>query len=148
MGRSRYQKGSAMAQESFKEVISTYQCGISYKPTNLEPDPLLVFPELSDKIVHTILPIKSLDISTQVQTSLEACGTNKTFILVPGREFDKTGTRHGKGAGWYDRFLSAVPQEWLRIGICYESQMSHSPLVRESWDEPMDYVCVVPLAHE
>jgi 5-formyltetrahydrofolate cyclo-ligase len=60
------------------------------------------------------------------------------LIFVPGRKFDTFGTRHGRGGGWYDRFLSQVPREWLRVGVLNESQLSSEPLKRESWDEPMD----------
>ncbi len=70
-------------------------------------------------------------------------GTTPVVILIPGRLFDITGTRHGRGGGWYDRFLAAVPREWFRVGFCYESQFSAAPLLREAWDQPMDAVCVV-----
>jgi 5-formyltetrahydrofolate cyclo-ligase len=63
-------------------------------------------------------------------------------IFIPGREFDETGTRHGRGGGWYDRFLSKAPREWLRIGVLEKSQLSSKMLKRESWDEPMDYLLV------
>lgn len=64
-------------------------------------------------------------------------------ILMPGRRFDASGTRHGQGGGWYDRFLARVPAEWLRIGFCFDDQFSSTPLPRESWDQVMDYVAVV-----
>ncbi|MDR3548101.1 MAG: 5-formyltetrahydrofolate cyclo-ligase [Candidatus Pacebacteria bacterium] len=64
-------------------------------------------------------------------------------VLVPGREFDEAGTRHGRGGGWYDRFLSAVPREWHRVGLCFDHQFSKTPLAREPWDEPVDEVRVV-----
>lgn len=62
---------------------------------------------------------------------------------MPGRAFDASGTRHGQGGGWYDRFLAEVPKEWLRIGFCYERQFSEEPLKREAWDQAMDAVVVV-----
>ncbi len=63
-------------------------------------------------------------------------------IFIPGTQFDKYGTRHGKGGGWYDRFLSKVPREWVRIGIVETSQFSHSQLERKVWDEPMDWLLI------
>lgn len=63
-------------------------------------------------------------------------------ILVPGRKFDVYGTRHGRGHGWYDRFLSCLPREWIRIGITTESDLSFARLSRQSWDEPMDWLLV------
>lgn len=64
------------------------------------------------------------------------------YILIPGRRFDVLGTRHGRGNGWYDRFLSRVPVEWLRIGIADVSQLSALPLSCQSWDEPVDWIAV------
>ncbi len=67
----------------------------------------------------------------------------KICILIPGREFDSLGTRHGKGGGWYDKFLSEVSREWTRVGVLQESQLSPEVLKRESWDEPVDYLLVM-----
>jgi 5-formyltetrahydrofolate cyclo-ligase family len=61
-------------------------------------------------------------------------------IFIPGKVFDTSGTRHGRGRGWYDRFLAKIPREWSRIGITDSSLLSSSPLVRQSWDEPVDWV--------
>ncbi|MBX9792941.1 MAG: hypothetical protein K2Y02_01440, partial [Burkholderiaceae bacterium] len=52
------------------------------------------------------------------------------------------GTRHGKGGGWYDRFLSKTPAKWLRIGVLNETRLSATLLTRESWDEPMDFLAL------
>ena len=68
---------------------------------------------------------------------------DKVVIFIPGREFDHSGTRHGRGGGWYDRFLKDVPRDWLRIGVLTQNQLSETPLTRESWDEPMDYLLFV-----
>ena len=128
-----------LESEQFSKILQSYSSGISYKPVRAEVDPLALFPELHRKIVYTIQPIPSI-LPAEEFTKAKALAIEPVFILIPGREFDATGTRHGKGAGWYDRFLSMVPQEWLRIGFCTNDQFSSEPLVRESWDEPMDYV--------
>ncbi len=63
-----------------------------------------------------------------------------TFILIPGTRFDIHGTRRGKGAGWYDRFLSKVPPTWLRVGVTDKSRISYIKLSRQWWDEPVDWI--------
>jgi 5-formyltetrahydrofolate cyclo-ligase len=65
-----------------------------------------------------------------------------TIILIPGQRFDIYGTRHGRGGGWYDRFLSAVPKEWVRIGFINNNKLFMSPLPRQEWDELVDWVIV------
>ncbi len=49
------------------------------------------------------------------------------FIAVPGRAFDRTGNRTGRGAGYYDRFLSQ-PQlaRAYKCGVCFSVQMTES----------------------
>lgn len=66
----------------------------------------------------------------------------KVCILIPGSRFDTTGTRHGQGGGWYDRFLSAVPSHWPRIGVLSQDQLSDTPLIRQPWDQPVDWLVV------
>ena len=61
-------------------------------------------------------------------------------LLIPGTAFDEHGTRHGRGYGWYDRFLSSVPREWVRIGVAPLGTFSTTVLTREKWDEPMDWI--------
>jgi len=68
-------------------------------------------------------------------------GRNRpVYLLIPGTRFDALSTRHGRGGGWYDRFLSRIPREWRRIGVCGPGQWSEETLSRKSWDEPMDEV--------
>ena len=61
-------------------------------------------------------------------------------ILLPGRQFDQFGTRHGRGHGWYDRLLSQVPSSYTRIGVTDEAHFFTERLVRKAWDEPVDWV--------
>ena len=44
-------------------------------------------------------------------------------VIVPGLAFDRAGRRLGRGGGFYDRFLSTVPPEVLRIGVCFDEQI-------------------------
>jgi 5-formyltetrahydrofolate cyclo-ligase len=63
-------------------------------------------------------------------------------VLIPGIRFDASGTCHGKGAGWYDRFLSKIPSSWLRVGIIDSAKFSNAKLIRQEWDEPVHWVLV------
>lgn len=67
---------------------------------------------------------------------------SRPALLIPGRAFDANGTRHGRGGGWYDRFLSKVPVSWLRIGIATPDTYTSTLLTREAWDEPVDVVLI------
>lgn len=75
---------------------------------------------------------------------LKAVGNNEDAVIcVPGTRFDEHGTRHGRGGGWYDRFLAHTPPSWGRVGFCFDDQFVEDALPREVWDEPVDYVVVV-----
>ncbi len=57
-------------------------------------------------------------------------------ILVPGLAFGRNGARLGRGAGFYDRFLSAHPHA-LRAGIAFSDQVLDS-LPEDPHDQRMD----------
>jgi 5-formyltetrahydrofolate cyclo-ligase len=61
------------------------------------------------------------------------------LLLVPGVAFDFSGGRLGNGAGYYDRLLSQVRTDALRVGVCYESQIV-SKVVRQAHDVLMHRV--------
>jgi len=46
-----------------------------------------------------------------------------SIIFVPGMAFDKKGRRLGRGLGYYDRFLSGLPQGITKIGLAFNSQI-------------------------
>ncbi len=54
-------------------------------------------------------------------------------IFVPGVGFGVRGQRLGRGGGHYDRFLAALPQEAITVGLAYSFQ-----LLDEVPEEPRD----------
>lgn len=124
-------------------LLSSYQVFITYVPLRGEVDFTTPVPLPKGTVAYSIPPRASLDPVKEATQIMGMIGTTPTAILIPGRRFDASGTRHGQGGGWYDRFLTKVPREWLRVGFCYEDQLSPTPLLRQSWDQAMDYVVVV-----
>ncbi|MBS1960319.1 MAG: 5-formyltetrahydrofolate cyclo-ligase [Bdellovibrionales bacterium] len=61
-----------------------------------------------------------------------------TAVLVPGLGFTVDGTRLGRGAGFYDRYLSGIPAA-LRIGVAFEVQMLDS-LPKGAHDAEIDMI--------
>lgn len=136
-----------MAQENslalLTSLLHSHQCLITYQPLRTEVAFLELLTPSQSVGVYEIPARASLDPISEAIKVCEQFRALDVAILVPGRKFDTSGTRHGQGGGWYDRFLAGVPREWLRIGFCYNDQLSTAPLKRESWDQAMDYVVVV-----
>ena len=47
------------------------------------------------------------------------------LMIVPGIAFDKNNNRLGRGQGYYDRFLSAVPAAIPAVGLAFDFQIVH-----------------------
>ena len=60
-------------------------------------------------------------------------------VVVPGTAFTADGHRLGQGGGWYDRFLSGVRPDCLKIGVGFAPQLVES-LPVEPHDIPLDLV--------
>lgn len=59
-------------------------------------------------------------------------------VLLPGSVFDLRGGRFGYGGGFYDRFVSNVPDA-IRIGLAFDLQIvPEAPL--QAHDEILDFV--------
>lgn len=116
--------------------------GIWYSPMSdeVEPEKLQVVQEQGLQPWKRFPIVKTSDPFLMAEELTKEAGERKVYIFVPGRRFDRLGTRIGRGSGWMDRFLSRVPRSWLRIGLCGPRQWSEEPLKREEWDEPMDWV--------
>ncbi len=63
------------------------------------------------------------------------------LILVPSVGCDRLCYRLGYGGGYYDRlFAQPMWQNIIKIGIVFEFAYVDE-LMRESWDQPLDYIC-------
>jgi len=61
------------------------------------------------------------------------------LVLVPGLAFDRQGHRLGRGRGYFDRLLAAVPRNIPRVGLCFDFQLfDHLPL--RPHDQPVSAV--------
>ena len=60
-------------------------------------------------------------------------------VLVPGVAFTASGSRLGRGGGFYDRFLSTLPRAIPRIGVAFSSQV-HQVLPTERHDQPISHL--------
>jgi 5-formyltetrahydrofolate cyclo-ligase len=58
------------------------------------------------------------------------------LIVVPGIAFDKKNVRLGRGHGYYDRFLCAVPNKTRTIGLAFGFQVVED-LPQDSHDIPV-----------
>ena len=47
-------------------------------------------------------------------------------VIVPGLAFDKQHHRLGRGKGYYDRFLSALPETVTTVGLAFDFQLTES----------------------
>lgn len=45
------------------------------------------------------------------------------LVIVPGLAFDKAGRRLGRGKGYYDCFLAALPGRCRSVGLAYDFQI-------------------------
>jgi 5-formyltetrahydrofolate cyclo-ligase len=79
-------------------------------------------------------------LSVQVPRSPVACAA-PSLVVVPGLGFDPTGTRLGRGLGYYDRAIAALRRdgEVTVVGVALDLQVV-SELPRDPWDHAVDLV--------
>ncbi len=73
----------------------------------------------------------------------EADPGTANIIFVPGLAFTEDGQRLGRGRGYYDRLLAALPSTVLRVGICFPCQLVPS-IPQETHDQSVDLVLSSP----
>lgn len=126
-----------------QKVVPQCTGSVLYRPTKIEVD--YNDPSFPLKIPKDNLLIprdKNSDPFEWADNCIAKFKNDPVCVLIPGTRFDAYGTRHGKGAGWYDRFLSKIPFNWLRVGIIAGAKFSNSKLIRQEWDEPVNWVIV------
>ena len=62
------------------------------------------------------------------------------LIIVPGLGFDREKNRLGRGAGFYDRFLSNIEASAKRVGIAFDFQILSNLPTNLSLDQKVDVV--------
>ena len=62
------------------------------------------------------------------------------LVVVPGVAFDRCNNRLGRGAGYYDRFLSDLPVTIPTIGLAYDLQVVDALAGIEPHDRPVSLV--------
>ena len=94
---------------------------------------------LRAEVLRKALPPEPQVLAAELSSRLGADGV---CVFVPGTRFDASGTRIGRGGGWYDRFLASVPKGWTRVGITDAERFSETPLPRAPHDEPVDFMFI------
>lgn len=61
------------------------------------------------------------------------------LVLVPGLAFDLSNHRLGRGAGYYDRFLSTLSNHTTCVGVAFDFQVQQS-VPYASHDQVVDFV--------
>jgi 5,10-methenyltetrahydrofolate synthetase len=127
----------------FKNTIGYCDIAIIYKPMEGEEcfeDSEFPISIPSRKIILT--QDRHEDPCVWAEKCMDIVAANQTYVLIPGSKFDRRGVRYGKGGGWYDRFLSTVPRKWIRIGVTNVSNLSENNLIKQDWDQVMDWLVV------
>lgn len=128
--------------KEFQSLLETHPFRLSYSALKDEQDPNKI-PILSKVQIENVFLVPKIPLTDPIalaKTLSKTLITSKTHILIPGQVFDLTGTRHGRGNGWYDRFLAHLAKDVPRIGIVPEGRLSTELLIRQTWDEPMDWL--------
>ena len=65
--------------------------------------------------------------------------SDAAVVVVPALGFDESGTRLGRGGGYYDRLLAGLPAGTLVVGLAADEAVS-AELPAEPHDVPVDVV--------
>jgi len=130
---------------SFKDEIHTHD--IIKKSLNRGKSIVvpITIPETREMKVSELLDFSELeigfyDILTPKKEFIRFVDPNTIdLILVPGVVFAEDGYRVGYGGGYYDRFLSNLDNEVMKIGLAFDLQIVDK-VPTESFDIPVDII--------
>lgn len=83
------------------------------------------------------MPTGAFCISEPVGTDVERI-ENIDLVIVPAVAYDRTGSRVGRGKGYYDRLLASTLA--TKIGVGYDFQVIDDIIETDSHDVPVDIV--------
>ena len=87
---------------------------------------------------ESLQPSEPYGILEPITPELSIINCQLSIVVVPGMAFDRQGHRLGRGKGYYDRFLSQIPNIY-KIGVCFPFQLVES-VISEETDILMDEV--------
>jgi len=105
---------------------------IDEKTDMLVPCPVIGFDHLIDGPYNTKQPHRS--------RSCACADVLPDAVLVPGLAFTPRGDRLGRGKGYYDRFLAALPDSVATIGVCFSIQLVKDLPAHPSRDQRVRFV--------
>lgn len=107
---------------------------VVFEPFGYEPEigPLIADLHRRGSEVITILPTARSQHDVVIFGPID-------LVLVPGIAFTRSGTRVGRGAGFFDRFLAHRAARAIKVGIAFSFQIVES-LPVESHDVKLDIV--------
>lgn len=70
---------------------------------------------------------------------VEAEALGAALVCVPGIAFTTTAARLGRGGGYYDRLLAALPVEAVTVGLAYSFQLIDR-LSEQAHDRRLDFI--------
>ncbi len=85
------------------------------------------------------LVLNRIGLREPVPTAPRVAPAELDAVLVPALAFDRRGHRLGRGGGFYDRFLGALPPRVTTIGIAFSVQLLNA-IPTDPHDRPVDVI--------
>lgn len=141
--------------KQLKSVLSDPQIPIgsdsivaTYFPYSSEPDVSRFTDQLVERGVSVVAPNLDFDGLSEVPPFLPLRGSRSgpiDVVILPALALDASGTRLGRGKGWYDRAMEAIESQQdqvpLLVGVCFADEFHKSGQIPfTSHDRKVDYV--------